>query len=111
MAIQNTLVDTLAANVLFFASTGTEQAITTMIFCNTSNGNDANLDLWVVPFGSIPGTSLNQVLRQVSIPRTETFVMDTEKLILSSQDTIYGLVTYSGIPAPVVNACISSVQV
>jgi hypothetical protein len=111
MAIQNTLVDTLAANVLFYANTGTEQAITTMIFCNTDAGNDANLDLWVVPFGSIPGTPLNQVLNRVSIPRTETFVMDTEKLILSSQDAIYGLVTYSGLPPPTVNACISSVQV
>lgn len=110
MAIQNTIVSPLAANILFYANTGTEQAITTMIFCNTNINEDAKLDLWIVPFGDIPGSSINQVLKEVSIPRTETFVMDTEKLILSSGDSIHGFVSPSAIGSTV-NACVSSVQV
>jgi uncharacterized protein (DUF1499 family) len=110
MAIQNTLVSTGAANALFVASTGTEQAITTMIFCNTNINEDAKLDLWIVPFGDIPGSAINQVLKEVSIPRTETFVMDSEKLILSSGDAVYGFVSPPSVGSNV-NSCISSVQV
>ncbi len=114
MAITNTLIDHISANSLFTASTGTEQAITTMIFCNTSPLEDAKLDIWLVPFGQVPGTPLHQILKQVPILRTETFVLDSEKFILSSGDKIFGSVSGSNNPinlAGAVNACISSVQV
>jgi hypothetical protein len=110
MAITNTLVSSLTANRIFFANTGTEQAITTMIFCNTNINADVKLDLWVVPAGDIPGSSLHQILKEVEIPRTETFVMDTEKLILSSGDSIHALISPTS-AGQSVNACISSVQV
>ena len=110
MAIQNTLVSPGAANILFVANTGTEQAITTMIFCNTNALEDAKLDLWIVPFGNIPGSAIHQVLKEVSIPRTETFVMDSEKLILSSGDAVYGFISPPTVGLNV-NSCISSVQV
>lgn len=114
MAIQNTIVDHISANPLFVATTGTEQAITTMIFCNTNVGEDAKLDVWLVPNGQVPGSSLHQILKQVEILRTETFVLDSEKFILSGGDAVWGSVSASSQPlnlAGSVNACISSVQV
>ena len=41
-----------------------------------------------MPSGQVP-TIANQIMAKVPIPSTETFVMDTEKIILSSQDSIY----------------------
>lgn len=109
MAIQNTLVTYASANRIFTATTGTEFAVTTIMFCNTDSTNDAYLDVWVVPFGSVPGTPLGQILKNVHIPTLETFVMDTEKLLLQGQDAIWGQVN-----APAdqkVNATVSYVQI
>ncbi len=109
MAIINTLVDGAAANAIFTANTGTEYAITTMIFCNTDPTVDAQLNVWLVPFGNVPGTSTGQILKNLSLPAMETFVMDSEKLILASQDAIWAQVD---VPASNnVNATVSYVQI
>ena len=107
MAIKNTLVQYANASQIFYASTGTEHAITTMVFCNTSVVEDAYLNLWAVPYGQVPGGQINQILKQVLIP-TETFVMDHEKLIIGSQDSIWAQVTPSAANGNV-NALVSSV--
>lgn len=108
MAITTSLIAQPAATKIFSASTGTEFAITTMIFCNTDAVNDAYLDLWVVPFGSVPGVAQTQVLKSVFIPATETFVMENEKLILGSQDAIWAKSSPSG-TNNIISACVSSV--
>jgi hypothetical protein len=89
MAIKNTLIGNPSATPIFSANTGTEYAITTIIFCNTSDVNDAYLDVWAVPTGSVPSSASTQILNNVYIPKGETFVMDSEKLILSSGDAIW----------------------
>ena len=109
MAIKNSQVTSLSANAIFTVTTGTEIAITTIMFCNTNPNTDALLDVWAVPFGSVPGGVDGQILKGVVIPATETFVMDTEKIILSSQDAIYAQVN-----SPVnqqINALVSYVQI
>ena len=109
MAITNTLISNPSPTRLFFANTGTEFAITTVIFCNTNVAYDAEVDVYVVPNGQVPATS-TLILNKVSIPRTETFVMDTEKLILGSGDSIWAQA--SPVTANlIVCATVSSVQI
>ena len=90
---------------LFTASTGTEQAVTTMFFCNTSPTTPTTVDIFVTP-ATVPVSASNQVIKSLSLPATETFVFDAEKLILESGDSINAL---AGVPSIVV-ATISSVQ-
>lgn len=110
MAIKNTLVSSPSATNLFTATTGTEYAITTMIFCNTSPSTDAYLDVWVVPFGEVAGAAANQVLKSVFIPKTETFVMDSEKFILGGQDAIWAQAQPPE-ASNLINALVSSVVI
>jgi hypothetical protein len=67
-----------------------QNAITTMIFCNTSTGVAVNLDLYVVSdtSGYAPGPQ-TQVLKSIPIPPTESFVLAEEKFILEDLDTIH----------------------
>ena len=110
MAIQNTLVGNASATRVFIASTGTECAITTMIFCNTGLIEDATMDLWIVPYGQVPGSPINQILNKVPIPHTETFVMDSEKLIMGSGDAVWAKVA-EGAADQAINACVSYVNI
>jgi hypothetical protein len=67
-----------------------QNAITTMIFCNTSTGVAVNIDVYVVSdsSGYAPGPQ-TQILKTLPIPPTESFVMDSEKFILEDLDTIH----------------------
>lgn len=86
MAITNVLVSATQVTQIFLSSG--ENAITTIFFCNTSDGTDATLDVHVVPSGhAVSSTTL--ILKQLDLPATETFVLDAEKIILSSNDSVY----------------------
>jgi hypothetical protein len=108
MSIQNSSLANPTTTNIFTASTGTDYAITTVIFCNTSVLDDAFLDLWVVPNNSVAGIPQNQILKSVKIPKTETFVMDSEKFILSDGDSMWGQVQPLAVDG-LVTACVSSV--
>jgi hypothetical protein len=90
---------------LFTASTGTEQAVTTMFFCNTSSNTLATVDIYVTP-ATKPISGSNQIIKSLPLPATETFVFDAEKLILESGDSINAQSSVANI----VVATISSVQ-
>ena len=85
MAITNSQLASVSKTVVF-ASTG-ENAITCIIFCNTSITTDATVSVWIVPAGD-PAGSENQVINELSIPAGETFSIDTERFILSDSDSI-----------------------
>lgn len=110
MAIQNTLVESASITNIFSASTATEYALTTMIFCNTDLSITASLSLWAVPYGSVPGGAINRIVNNVVIPPTETFIMDSEKLILGDRDEIWAQVTELAADQKV-NACVSYVTI
>ena len=110
MAVKSTLVENAAPTEIFKASTGTEYAITTMVFCNSDTTKDAFLDLWVVPSGGVPGGAINQILKTVPVPAKETFVLDNEKLILSGGDGIYAQATPNTADL-IINAMVSSVVI
>jgi hypothetical protein len=104
MSITNIRVESTQATRLFLA-TG-EQAVTTMFFCNTSDVDDCLVDIFVNPNGIPPGTSSTQIINSLSLPKSETFVFDAEKLILDNDDEIWAKATVNNI----VVATISSVR-
>jgi len=108
MAIQNTALQNIPT--VIYTCPGTpvtdpqEHAVTCMIFCNTS-GSTATLNLYAVPNG---GTfSQCQIVKDLTIPAGETVTMDTEKIILSSADTVQASAT----PTLSVTATVSTVRV
>lgn len=104
MAITNVQVESTQTTRLFLASG--EQAVTTMFFCNTSDTVDCTVNIFVTPNGVVAGTSATMIIKSLSLPKTETFVFDAEKLILSNQDSIHAKASVDKI----VVATISTVQ-
>lgn len=88
MAIHNTvLVDAgqEAANVLVATGAG-GQAVTTMYFCNTNTAATA-FTLHLVPSGFIANSN-NIIYKNKVITAGDTYIVDWEKLVLSSGDTL-----------------------
>lgn len=82
---------------IFFASTGSQYAVTTLLLCNTSASATAQVNVYAQSFagggalgvvGSLGIGTSTQILNQISIPPTETFIMDTEKFIMESNDRL-----------------------
>lgn len=97
MAIANTAVLTTPTTV--FTCPGVlvtdvqEHAVTCMIFCN-AGGTDTTLNLFAVPNG---GTYTQcQIIKNLMIPAGETVTLDTEKLILSTGDTVQAIASVVG---------------
>ena len=101
MAIQQTTL-TGTPQAIFTATADT--AITVINFCNTASSIDTALDVYVVPSGDSAGAS-TQIINQVSLTQTNTYVIDTEKYILENGDAIYAAANDAGI----VTATVSTV--
>lgn len=86
MAITNTQLASATTTQLFLANA--QQAITTMIFCNTDALINTTFDVYVVPYGSNANPT-TQIMKSVPLPAGESFVLDTERLILETNDAIY----------------------
>lgn len=86
MAITNKKIEATTSTMVFQAVG--EQAITTLFFCNTSDINDTSLNIFLVPNGDAVSSS-TQIIKSLKLPATETFIMDTEKLILGNGDAIW----------------------
>lgn len=91
MAISNTAVT--SANTTIYSSTG-NNAITTVIFCNTSayvtatpTLNQSLLYVYAVPSGGTAGNN-TLIVNGLPIPAGETVSFDQEKLVLSNGDTL-----------------------
>jgi hypothetical protein len=85
MAITNSQLSSVSKTVVF-ASTG-ENAVTCIIFCNTSLTTDATVSVWLVP-ATVPAAAATQIINEISIPAGETFSIDTERFILEDSDSI-----------------------
>lgn len=101
MAITNNLLNATSPLVVFDAIG--EQAITTIIFCNTSLTTDATVDVWIVP-ATQPLDDSRKIINQVNLPRGETFALDTERFILADSDTIQSQASQDSI----ISCCVSS---
>jgi hypothetical protein len=101
MALTSSLISAGTGTQIFLAAG--DQAITTIMFCNTDPFTDATLTVHAVANGNIVTTS-TMVLSGVGLPATETFVMDTEKLILADGDSIYAISDVDSIIASTVSS-------
>ena len=83
MSISNATLTTTVANV--YVSSG-ETVVTPIYLCNYS-GSTANVTLYAVSNGGTPSTS-NVIYYQLPITAGDTYVIDKEKLILGTGDTL-----------------------
>jgi len=92
MAITQTRIDGSAehlANAVFTATADT--AVTTIHLCNISSAADASVNIYLLPSDgstTVP-TENNKLYNQLTIQATDTYVIDTEKLILANGDKIF----------------------
>ena len=100
--IDNALLTTSTATI--FTAPGTpgdlnvQSAITTMIFCNVltpdtsapinDTTNETFIDVYIVKTGQTASDLVNAVVKNLRVPAGETVFFDTERLVLSSGDTI-----------------------
>lgn len=80
--------DITANNWLFKASADT--AVTSIHLCNIT-ATDATVNIYLLPDdGSSAGpTEANKLYNALTIQATDTYIIDTEKMILSSGDKIF----------------------
>jgi hypothetical protein len=91
MAITNKQITSVDTEI--FNSTG-NNAITTIIFCNTSafdesnpSSNESLLFVYAVPSDNTAGAS-NMIINGLPIPAGETVSLDQEKLVFSNGDKL-----------------------
>ena len=84
----------------------TEMAISTIFFCNTSETQYDDFWIYGVPTGETAGDD-NVILLKVRVDPTDTFTMDTERIILSAGDKLQAKSVYGTINSVVSAAVIS----
>jgi len=85
MAITNFPVGT-STSVAAFTASG-DVAVTVIYICNIS-GSDGDVDVYVVPSAESVG-SQHLIYKNLVIRSNDTYIIDTEKLILANGDKIY----------------------
>lgn len=99
MGIKNTSVGVGTPTSIYQAAG--ENAVTTIIFCNTGVV-DTYMTVWMVPSGSSLNNTM-MILNSVYMPAGETFCMDTERFILSDGDAIFSQAVDSNLIAATVS--------
>lgn len=91
MSIKSTTLDVTATNI--YTSNGVS-ALTTVYFCNTSPGV-LTFNVYAVPSG-LSADQTNIMYYALQIAPSDTYVLDTEKLILDNGDSIVANATIGG---------------
>jgi len=86
MALSQTTLTTSASAV--YTSTG-NTAISTMYLCNYS-ASDRTVTIYLVQSGSF-ATNVNIIYKDVPIAAGDTYIIDTERLILGNGDSVQAL--------------------
>ena len=87
MAITNYQVLTNYDNPAFTAPAGSGTAVTVIYITNKTDG-DGTIDLYVVPQAGSVGEPF-KVYTQLTIKARDTYIVDTEKMILETGAKIY----------------------
>ena len=85
MAITNYQVVTNYDNAAYTASA--ETAVTVIYITNKTDG-DGTVDIYVVPNGGSVGEPF-KIYTELTIKARDTYILDTEKMILSTNDKIF----------------------
>ena len=95
MAIATLTLSTGSQQDIITVPSGKRYAITNIMVCNTYDPGGSSpeaetsvFDMHLLPSGEALSTTLNCVVRQLSLPAGETFTFDTEKVVLEAGDKI-----------------------
>ena len=83
MAIVNTSLATSAANI--YASSG-NSVVVTVYLCNTDTV-DRTVSLYLVPAAGTASSS-NQIIKNLTIAASDTYIMNTERLVLANGEML-----------------------
>jgi len=87
MAIVNAQLQATQQTLLLVPN-GKTYAITNILVCNNSLSSDATFDLHFVPPGDPVDNSVTRIINNLTLPATETFTFDSERIILEAGDRI-----------------------
>ena len=102
MAISQATVGTSATTI--FTSVG-NTATTAMFFMN-DNGSTRQLTVFIVKSGGTAGAT-NTITKAIDVTGGNTYVINTEKLVLANGDTVQALASH----AASIHATVSSVSI
>lgn len=94
MSLNNTLIDTTVKSI--YTSVG-NNAIVTAYFCNFGL-NPVTFSVHAVPAGNTPEI-VNLIYSNVNITSGDTYVWDSEKLILGDGDALWALASEDNVVA------------
>ena len=89
MTIKNTFLTTTVGNIC--VSTNPTTAITSMYFCNLGSGA-ATFTVYVVPNGQTLGP-VHTIYEAIQVAPHDTYIVESEKLLLSQGDTVQAVAT------------------
>lgn len=92
MAITQTRIDGSAEQLGTAVFTATaDTAVTTIHLCNISSAADASINIYLLPSDGSTTTPTvdNKIYNQLTIQAKDTYIIDTEKLILANGDKIF----------------------
>lgn len=99
MAIQSTTLT--GTPTAIYTSSGTN-AVVVAYFCNTGT-NPVQFTLYAIPAGGPPPSASNAIYFHVTLTSNDTYVIDTEKIILDNGDSLWADATEDGVVVATVN--------
>lgn len=87
MAITNAQLEATQQTLLLVPA-GKTYAITNILVCNNSLSAEATFDLHFVPPGDPVSNSVTRIINNLTLPATETFTFDSERIILEAGDRV-----------------------
>jgi hypothetical protein len=93
MAIVNAQLKTTALDILDQSTgqgvpAGKSYAITNIMVCNTDGTATASFDMHLIPSGNALANKVTRVIKGLSLPASETFTFDSERIILEEGDKL-----------------------
>lgn len=119
MAVANAQITTGSSLDILTVPAGKNYAITSIILCNTetpdpTGDNDVYFSIYVRVNGAVANNS-NKIVSTAELPGSDTFTLDSEKMVLSAGDMIRvaneGVVNQSSVASPNITATISWLEV
>ena len=93
MAILNAQLKTTALDIIDQSTSqgvpvGKSYAITNIMVCNTDDTATATFDMHLIPSGNALANKVTRVINGLSLPASETFTFDSERIVLEEGDKL-----------------------
>jgi len=87
MAIVNAQLTSTQLDIITVPA-GKSYAITNILVCNNDASDDATFDLHFIPSGDPLNNAITRVVNNLTLPATETFTFDSERIVLEAGDKV-----------------------